>query len=174
MKEVLYGRVPINLNANLLVDPDTEIKNLYMDANRLRTSLSIGTTAFDQAKAERTVGSKENRVTPYLKENLTEGDFLSAETADALTANNQMSVRAQLDAITLGQLNPNYIQEKLMNSPQLMGANVAYNTAVSNRLLFKIWSELEMIKLAVSANLTANSEKDLENINARINEANRR
>ena len=55
-----------------------------------------------------------------------------------------------------------------------MGANIAYNTAVSNRLLFKIWSELEMIKLAVSANLTANSEKDLENINARINEANRR
>lgn len=174
MRKVLYGRVPINLAENLLENPTSEIRNLYIDSNRLQMGLSIGDYAFNQSEADRTVGDEANGVAPFVRQMLEEGDYVSEEVREQLTADDRMSVVAQFDAITMAQMNSNYIQDKITDSEANIATTIAFNAILTNRLLFKIWSELEVIKLATATDLTTGLERELENLNTRIDRANNR
>lgn len=174
LQDLLYARVPVKLNPDLLVNPNTEVKNLYVESDRLRAELSIGQAAFSQVVGERTAPENEGRSIPYIQELLDTGNFLSPEQVAALFPDNRASAKAQLDAITLGMLNPNFLQQQLVANPNAMGINISYNTALTNRLLFKMLNELEFIKLAIATDIAATRGPQVDSLNARITAMNER
>lgn len=177
LQNLLYGQAPLSLNPDLLENPTTEIKNLYVEADRMRAQLGIGQTAFSNALSRRILPPDDGEVgpRPFLVEILSAGNFLPpSEIEEILPPGRRPSLHGQLEAITLGMLNPNYVLQQIDGNPEHAGLTIVFNTALANRLLFEQLKELEQIKLAISSDIAASRFDDLNALNARIRAANQR
>ena len=172
MEDLLYGRVPASLNADLMNNPNTDIKNLYVEADRIRAELSIGQTAFTELKSLREPLEQGSNAASFVRDTLEMGDYIDPNVVEMLSPENRPSLRAQLEMITVGQMNPNYLQDKLVNNPELSLLNIAYGTALNNRIQMYQANLLEIIALAVSTDIAASRYDAITELNAKIREAN--
>lgn len=176
LQNILYGQTPLALNPDLLENPTTEIKNLYVESDRLRAELGIGQAAFAQVVARRTppnVSGEGSGV--YLKELIGAGEFVDTKILEEiLPAGIRPSLHAQYDAMTLGMLNPNFVMEKVNDNPELAPLAQVFNGILANRLMFDMLKELEFIKLAIASDISSSRTAELAELNARIEAANQR
>ena len=118
--------------------------------------------------------SSSTRAVPFIKEMLESGDFLAPSQVTALVPENRASLKAQLEAITLGMMNPNYLQGQNVNNPALAALNISYNTSLANYLTMYQINLLEIIALAVSTDVATNRNDAVTELNEKIRQVNAR
>ena len=173
-ENLLYARVHESIRPELLKDPDIDVQNLYVEADRLKAEMSIGQAAFTHLKSMRQPPSSSTRAVPFIKEMLESGDFLAPSQVTALVPENRASLKAQLEAITLGMMNPNYLQGQNVNNPALAALNISYNTSLANYLTMYQINLLEIIALAVSTDVATNRNDAVTELNEKIRQVNAR
>lgn len=172
LQNMLYARVPVYLNKDLMDNPDTEVKNLSIQADRLRSEMSIGQTVFSILEGMRAPNQAGGNAIQFLKQ-ITKANKFSDEWQQKVLPNNA-SYRAQLEGLALGQFGQGYMKEKFINTPENIPIGILFNSMLTNVLLFEQYRLLETIAAATSTQIIATREEAIKDVNARIARKNAR
>lgn len=169
-QDLLYARVPVYLNQDLLDNADTEVKNLSIQADRLRAEMGIGQTVFSTLQGNRAPAGGPS--VPWIKEIMTENEFPNEYISELLPGD--ASLRAQMEGMAVGQFGRKYMVEKFAATPELIPIGILYNSMLTNFILFKQYELLEGIAASTATNVIATREEAIKDVNARISRKNAR
>ena len=172
LQNMLYARVPVYLNKDLLDNADTEVKNLSIQADRLRSEASVGQAIFSIIEGARAPMEGGGKGVAQIKEIMQANEYSSQYIQELLPSN--ASLRAQLEGLALGQFGQKYMQEKFIDNPDNIPIGVLFNSMLTNVLLFKQYELLEGIATATATNIIASREEAIKDVNARISRKNAR
>lgn len=166
MQDLLYARVPVYLNKDLKDNPDTEVKNASIAADRLRAEMSIGQSIFSRIKANRASNKGNGRAIQFQKEIMEKNGFSGEYLKKLLVPD--ASYRAQLEAMTVGQFGSEYMQEKLLTNHENYGGMIVWNLMLNNLIQMEQYALLESIALATSTQVIATREEAIKDVNSRF------
>jgi hypothetical protein len=167
-QDLLYARVPVYLNQDLKDNADTEVKNLSIQADRLRSEMAIGQTVFSTLQGIRAPAGGAN--VQWIREIMEENEFPPEYVSELLPGD--ASLRAQMEALAVGQFGHKYMIEKFVASPEAIPIGILYNSMLTNLILFKQYELLESIAAATATNVIAVREEAIKDVNARISRKN--
>ncbi len=173
LRNVLYARIPISVNPDLLEDPNTETMNMVIDSDRLKAELSIGQTVFSMIRGNRTKTETEPSAAKSLRERYEAGGWSDDRIAEAI--DNGISKNGLYEALTVGSSNSKFLMQELVSiNPVKLLQFIGGQLALNNNLEYEQYKLLEAIALATATNIVVNRDDAIKDLNARIMAVNTR
>lgn len=170
IQDLLFSRIPVSVNPDLLDQPNTEAMNMVVEADRIKAEMSVGQTLFSMLQGNRT--KVNSRVSTSLRERLEAGGWSSAK-IDAMMAGG-VSKNSMYHALTVGSYSSEMLLERVTARPRDLLANIFGELALNNVLQFEQYKLLEAIALATATNVVVNRDDAIKDLNARITALNSR
>lgn len=168
LQDLLFARIPVSVNPDLLEDPDTKAMNMVVESDRIKAEMSVGQTLFSILQGNRT--KIATTAADTLKERLIAGGW-SEEKIDNLTAGG-ISKNSMYHALTTGSFSSEMLLQKASANGRDLNANILGELALNNVLQFEQYKLLEAIALATATNIVVNRDDAIKDLNARISAAN--
>lgn len=172
LKNILYARIPISVNPDLLVDPNTETMNMVVESDRLKAEMSIGQTLFSMLRGNRMVtpGTKASTsLAERMKANGWSDDYVNTLTGQGLSKN------SMYHALTIGSFGSEFMMQQLSGNDDInYGVVMAKELMLNNVLQYEQYKLLEAIALATATNIVVNRDDAIKDLNERISSANSR
>ncbi len=171
-KLMTQTRTILDVSPDVLEDPKTDGKVLFIESERLKAEMSIFNTVLNNLIANNKVDGTGSAAVPYLKEILEEGDFLDAATREKLLPGGQGSHMGQLEALAIGFMNPNYSKQKFFTTDKAYLSSILFQNVLNNYIQIQQMKLLEAIALSTSATVVVNREPAIESLNVKVRKAN--
>jgi hypothetical protein len=171
-KLMTQTRTILDVSPDVLDDPKTDGKGLFIEAERLKAEMSIFNTVLNNLIANNKVDGTSSAAVTYLKEILEEGDFLDAATREKLLPGGQGSHMGQLEALAIGFMNPNYSKQKFFTAEKAYLSSILFQNVLNNYIQIQQMKLLEAIALSTSATVVVNREPAIESLNVKVRRAN--
>lgn len=170
IQDLLFSRVPISVNPDLLEQPNTETMNMVVESDRLKAEMSVGQTLFSILQGNRT--KVDSSVVNSIKQRLEAGGW-SGQKIDNMTAGG-ISKNALYHALSVGSYTSEFMLQKASANERDLLANILAETQLNNVLQFEQYKLLEAIALATATNIVVNRDDAIKDLNNRISAANSR
>ena len=171
LEQLLYTRIPISINPDLLENPNTEVMNTMVEAERLRAEMSIGQTLFSTLRGnrEKIPGvSASNSLIERLRENGWGRDDIDRWLSGGMSRN------AMYHALTVGSFGTPFMLQELVGNEEGIGVIIAREMMLNNVLQYHQYRLLEAIALATATTNVMNRDDAIEDLNRRISALNTR
>jgi len=143
---------------DLYQNPNTNMKNIAVESDRIRMLMSISPSVMASIRASRKPTDGGGAITK-IRETLLHGGFLPQDEVDKLVPESGVSMMALFEAAGLALRNPNYMKEKYVADPALIPLTTAYIGGVQTTQLNRIIELLEYVALGTASNVTLNAEE---------------
>lgn len=170
LQQMLFSRVFSDINAELLKQPNTEVKNIIIEQDRVISAQAVASSAFHYLKSHRTASDKAG-ARPWMKELMEQNGF-NGQTIQQLLGENP-SYEAYLDYIGRRM----YMGKEWVASlikPEDAARHVPVYLGWNNILLFEIYKMLQIVALNTGQTVARDVAIDFENLENRIRAINAR
>lgn len=172
LEKLLFQRVPVAMLKDLKDNPDTEVKNSLVTADRIAAESRIGSSLMSILQGT-------HAPTPGVNGAKWAGEIMQAngynpEYIQKVLGGNQPSKFGLLESLTVGQIGSEYSKDKLVMNSENYGGAILFQLMISNMLAFEQYRLLETIAMSSAANLITNREEAIKDINTRFSKKNSR
>jgi len=172
LNKLLFDRVPVHLLKDLRENADTATKNTLVSADRIAAESRIGSTLMSMLQGMHSqtdgVGAAES-----LKQIMTANTY-SPQYTEKLLGGGKPSKYGVLKALTVGQIGQKFVEDRTIAKPENVQSGIMFQLMINNMLLFEQYNLLETIAMSTAANVIANREEAIKDVNALVQNKNAR
>lgn len=167
MDDVLFARVPLSIPPDALEDPNTDVQNLMVEADRLKMEMSVGQQAFSSIRANR-AGVPGMKSAEIYKQIMEANGWENGQITEYFDTNG-VSVNTMYKALTVGSYGSEFILNLLggKNDKGLLVVLVK-QLMLNNVLQYEQYKLLESIALSSAINIPVNRDGEIKRVNAEI------